>query len=56
MTQLLLTHVRFLDVRTGAWREDQSVLVEDKRIKEVSDRAIRAPQARALKVCDEERS
>jgi imidazolonepropionase-like amidohydrolase len=50
MTQLLLSHARILDVRAGLWRDDQSLLVEDGRIKEISDKKIEAQQAQQLDV------
>jgi imidazolonepropionase-like amidohydrolase len=51
MKQLLLNHACILDVRAGLWREDQSLLVEDGRLKEVSDKEIAAQEAQRLDVC-----
>ena len=50
MKQLLLNHARILDVRAGVWCDDQSLLVEDGRIEEVSDKEIEARQAQQLDV------
>ena len=50
MAQLLFENARLLDVDAGALRENTSVLVENERIVEVSERAISAPDARRVDV------
>jgi imidazolonepropionase-like amidohydrolase len=48
MAQVLFEHCDLLDTRAGEIRPDRWVLVEEARIREVSDREIRAPAARRI--------
>src|SRR5580698_2308090 len=48
MESILFTHCALLDPVAGELREDYSVLVEEGRVKEVSDGAIRSASAREI--------
>ena len=48
MESILLSNCALLDPIKGELREDHAVLIEDGRIKEVSDKPIRAPSAREI--------
>jgi imidazolonepropionase-like amidohydrolase len=48
MSRILFERCDLLDVRAGEIRPDRWVLVEDERIAEVSDRELRAPDARRI--------
>jgi imidazolonepropionase-like amidohydrolase len=48
MAQLVFENARLLDVEAGAMREGTSVLVENERVVEVSERRVAAPGARRV--------
>ncbi len=50
MTQVLLENAQLLDVEAGELRGGASVLIEGERIVEVSERGIRASDARRIDV------